>query len=282
MLLKLYISSTFNHISRRHHEQIIQIFHPRHPVLMYLSSPRQVYSTEKLRSRNRHFSRYFHNSTNRSKVALIFTGDSVLNRTLAEQVISSWIFDEFIICSTIFLIPPTSALSLPLCVPHPPANCVNITHFYLIYQGVLQRIFGMLSVKIGSFLTMLRRFCLLSRHFGIGLLYIPEQRSFQLHKKLTYFSKQQKMFVNTVFCHHCYIHNCLLNTPQQRSFSRIFDVSYPPCQTILRCSGISGHHFMFLAGLLQRPCFTKLLLWPHIQSLYYLQLSFCSLFSLRE
>lgn len=68
----------------RHYEQITQIFHPRHPVLMYLSSPRQVYSTEKLRSRNRHFSRYFHNSTNRSKVALIFTGDSVLNRTLAE------------------------------------------------------------------------------------------------------------------------------------------------------------------------------------------------------
>ena len=67
-----------------HHEQIMQIFHPRHPVLMYLSSPRQVYSTEKLRSRNRYFSRYFHDSTNRSKVALIFTGDSVLNRTLAE------------------------------------------------------------------------------------------------------------------------------------------------------------------------------------------------------
>lgn len=68
----------------RHYEQIMQIFHPRHPVLMYLSSPRQVYSTEKLRSRNRYFSRYFHDSTNRSKVALIFTGDSVLNRTLAE------------------------------------------------------------------------------------------------------------------------------------------------------------------------------------------------------
>lgn len=66
------------------HEQIMQIFHPRYPILMYLSSSRQVYSTEKLRSRNRHFSRYFHNSTNRSKVALIFTGDSVLNRTLAE------------------------------------------------------------------------------------------------------------------------------------------------------------------------------------------------------
>ena len=95
------------------HEQIMQIFHPRYPILMYLSSSRQVYSTEKLRSRNRHFSRYFHNSTNRSKVALIFTGDSVLNRTLAEYVISSWIFDEFIICATIFLIPPTSALSLP-------------------------------------------------------------------------------------------------------------------------------------------------------------------------
>lgn len=79
-------------------------------------------------------------------------------------MISSWIFDVFIICATIFLIPPTSALSLPLCVPHPPANCVNITHFHLIYQGVLQRIFGMLSVKIGSFLTMLRCFCLLSRH----------------------------------------------------------------------------------------------------------------------
>ena len=38
------------------------------------------------------------------------------------------------------------------------------------------------------------------------------------------------------------MHNCLLNTPQQRSFSRIFDVSYPPCQTILHCSGISGQH----------------------------------------
>lgn len=113
----------------RHHEQIMRIFHPRHPVFMCLSSPRQVYSTEKLRSRNRHFSRYFHDSTNRSKVALIFTSDSVLNRTLAEQVISSWIFDDFIICATIFLIPPTSALSLPLCVPHPPANCVNIPPF---------------------------------------------------------------------------------------------------------------------------------------------------------
>jgi hypothetical protein len=80
-------------------------------------------------------------------------------------MISSWIFDEFIICATIFLIPPTSALSLPLCVPHPPANCVDITHFHLIFQGVLQRIFGMLSVKIGSFLTMLRCFCLPRRHF---------------------------------------------------------------------------------------------------------------------
>lgn len=66
------------------YEQIMQIFHPRHPVYMYLSSSRQVYSTEKLRSRKRHFFRFFHDSTNRSKVALIFTGDSVLNRTLAE------------------------------------------------------------------------------------------------------------------------------------------------------------------------------------------------------
>ena len=81
----------------RHYEQIMQIFHPWYLVFMYLSSPRQVYSTEKLRSRNRHFSRYFHDSTNRSKVTLIFTGDSVLNRALAEQVISSWIFDVFII-----------------------------------------------------------------------------------------------------------------------------------------------------------------------------------------
>ena len=70
--------------SNRHLEQIMQIFHPRHPVFMYLSSTRQVYSTEKLRRRNRHFSRYFHNSINRSKVALIFTDDSVLNRALAE------------------------------------------------------------------------------------------------------------------------------------------------------------------------------------------------------
>lgn len=84
MLLKLYISSTFNHTPYRHYEQIMQIFHHRHPVYMYLSSSRQVYSTEKLRSRNRHFSRYFHDSINRSKVALIFTGDSVLNRALAE------------------------------------------------------------------------------------------------------------------------------------------------------------------------------------------------------
>lgn len=108
----VYIIHSYPHPNSRY-EQIMQIFHPRHPVLMYLSSPWQVYSTEKLRSRNRHFSRYFHDSINRSKVALIFTGDSVLNRTLAEQVISSWIFDEFIICATIFLIPPTSALSLP-------------------------------------------------------------------------------------------------------------------------------------------------------------------------
>lgn len=68
----------------RHYEQIMQIFYPRHPVFMYLSSTRQVYSTEKLRSRNRHFFRFFHDSINRRKVALIFTGDSVLNRTLAE------------------------------------------------------------------------------------------------------------------------------------------------------------------------------------------------------
>lgn len=66
------------------YEQIMRIFHPQHPVLMYLSSSRQVYSKEKLQSRNRHFPQYFHDSTNRSKVALIFTGDSVLNRTLAE------------------------------------------------------------------------------------------------------------------------------------------------------------------------------------------------------
>ena len=70
--------------SNRHNEQIMQIFHSRHPVFMYLSSPRQVYSTEKLRSRNRHFSRYFHDSINRNKIILIFTDDSVLNRTLAE------------------------------------------------------------------------------------------------------------------------------------------------------------------------------------------------------
>lgn len=71
-------------------------------------------------------------------------------------MISSWLFDVFIIWVAIFIIPPTSALFLPLCVPHPSVNCVNITHFRLIYQGVLQRIFGMLSVKNGSFLTMLR------------------------------------------------------------------------------------------------------------------------------
>lgn len=79
----VYITHFQPHL-HRHLEQIMQIFHPRHPVFMYLSSPRQVYSTEKLRSRNRHFSRFFHDSINRRKVALIFTGDSVLNRTLAE------------------------------------------------------------------------------------------------------------------------------------------------------------------------------------------------------
>ena len=66
------------------YEQIMRIFHPRHLVFMYLSSSERLYSTEKLRSRNRHFPRYFHDSTNRSKVALIFTGDSVLNRALAD------------------------------------------------------------------------------------------------------------------------------------------------------------------------------------------------------
>ena len=100
-------------------------------------------------------------------------------------MISSWIFDEFIICATIFLIPPVSALSFPLCVPHPPANCVNITHFHLIYQGVLQRIFGMLSVKIGLFLTMLRCFCLLSRHWLEPLLQQnPHQHMQPLHPAL--------------------------------------------------------------------------------------------------
>ena len=157
----------FQSYPNRHYEQIMQIFHPRHPVFMYLSSPRQVYSTEKLRSRNRHFSRYFHDSTNRSKVTLIFTGDSVLNRALAEYVISSWIFDVFIICATIFLIQTTLSPSTVQCVPHPPGICITNPHFHLIYQGVLQRIFGMLSVKIGSFLTMLRCFCFLSRHWSV-------------------------------------------------------------------------------------------------------------------
>ena len=36
----------------------------------------------------------------------------------------------------------------------------------------------------------------------------------------------------------------LLNTPQQRSFSRVFDVSYQPCSTILLCFGISGQHVL--------------------------------------
>ena len=79
----VYIIHSNPHPNSRY-EQIMQIFHPRHPVFMYLSSPRQVYSTEKLRSRNRHFPRYFHDSINRSKVILIFTGDSVLNKALAE------------------------------------------------------------------------------------------------------------------------------------------------------------------------------------------------------
>ena len=83
MLLKLYISSTQIHIQTVVMNKSCR-FSTRYPILMYLSSSRQVYSTEKLRSRNRHFSRYFHDSTNRSKVALIFTGDSILNRTLAE------------------------------------------------------------------------------------------------------------------------------------------------------------------------------------------------------
>ena len=58
----VYIIRSQPHL-RRHYEQIMQIFHPRHPVLMYLSSPRQVYSTEKLRSRNRHFSHSAHTLT---------------------------------------------------------------------------------------------------------------------------------------------------------------------------------------------------------------------------
>ena len=83
MLLKLYISSTLNLIPTVTMNRSCR-FSTLAPVLMYLSSPRQVYPTEKLRSRNRRFPRYFHDSTNRSKVTLIFTGDSVLNRALAE------------------------------------------------------------------------------------------------------------------------------------------------------------------------------------------------------
>ena len=66
-----------------------------------------------------------------------------------------------------FLIPPTLSPSTVQCVPHPPEICITNPHFHLIYQGVLQRIFGMFSVKIRSFLTMLRCFCLLSRHLLI-------------------------------------------------------------------------------------------------------------------
>ena len=102
----------------------------------------------------------------RSKVALIFACDRVLNRALAEQVISSWIFDVFIIWKHVFIILPISQLSAVLCVPHPPEFRITNAHFLLIFQGVLQRIFGMLSVKNGSFSTMLRCFCLLSRHFS--------------------------------------------------------------------------------------------------------------------
>lgn len=41
---------------------------------------------------------------------------------------------------------------------------------------------------------------------------------------------------------HFHIHNCPLSTAQQRRFSHVFDVSYPPCSTILLCFGISGQH----------------------------------------
>lgn len=80
MLLKLYISSTHFRIHTFTMNKSCRFF----TLDTYLSSTRQVYSTEKLRSRNRHFFRFFHDSTNRSKVALIFTGDSVLNRALEE------------------------------------------------------------------------------------------------------------------------------------------------------------------------------------------------------
>ena len=138
--------------------------------------------------------------------------------------------------------PPTSALSLPLCVPHPPGICITNPHFHLIYQGILQRIFGMLSVKIRSFLTMLRCFCLLSRH-STTIVYSTycSNVAFSGIKSSLILSVAKKHRKYVLYIQ-LYMYNCLLNTPKQRSFSRIFDVSYPPCQTILRCSGISDQH----------------------------------------
>ena len=100
-------------------------------------------------------------------------------------MISSWIFDVFIIWKPIFLIQPTLSPSTVQCVPHPPEICIANPHFYLIYQGVLQRICGMLSVKIRSFLTMLRCFGLLSKHWSGRLLQQNPHPNMQpLHPKL--------------------------------------------------------------------------------------------------
>ena len=157
-------------------------------------------------------------------------------------MISSWIFDVFIIYAALFLIQPIPSPSTVQCVPHPPEICITNPHFRLIYQGVLQRIFGMLSVKIGSFLTMLRCFCLLSRH-STTIVYSTycSNVAFSGIKSSLILSVAEKHRKYVLYIQ-LYMYNCLLNTPQQRSSSRIFDVSYPPCQTILRCSNISAQH----------------------------------------
>lgn len=84
ILLKLYISSTFNHIHTVIMYKSCRFFTLDTPSLCTYHLHDRSTQHKKLRSRNRYFSRYFHNSTNRSKVALIFTDDSVLNRALAE------------------------------------------------------------------------------------------------------------------------------------------------------------------------------------------------------
>ena len=84
MLLKLYTSSAVLCISTVVMNKSYEFFTLNTPSLCTYHLLDRSTQQKSCEVENAIFSDIFYDSTNRSNVALIFTGDSVLNRTLAE------------------------------------------------------------------------------------------------------------------------------------------------------------------------------------------------------